>query len=271
MIRKAIIGLTGMFCLAANLTPAAAASADLVTIQTPRGVKQGFILIKPDKPVASVILFAGGHGGLGLKSASAMNWGKGNFLVRTREQFAAHGLMVAVMDAPADQPKGMNAIFRMSPDHGADIGAVAAHLKKQANVPVWLVGTSMGTFSAAGGAIAAKNIDGLVLSSTITRSKPQWKIAQSHRDGVASMALAGITMPVLVVSHRNDGCDITPASDAPKLTGKLGKARKVETVLLEGGDKPQSEPCEAKAQHGFFGIEDKAVNAIAAFVKANGL
>jgi pimeloyl-ACP methyl ester carboxylesterase len=109
-----------------------------------------------------------------------------------------------------------------------------------------------------------------VLSSTITRSKPQWKIAQSHRDGVASMALAGITMPVLVVSHKNDGCDITPASDAPKLTGKLGKARKVETVLLEGGSKPQSEPCEAKAEHGFFGIEDKAVSAIAAFVKANG-
>lgn len=271
MALRLIILLISAFSAIAFLAPAHAASADLVTIRTPRGVKQAFILIKPDKPVASVILFAGGNGALGLKSASAMNWGAGNFLVRTREQFAAQGFMVAVMDAPADRPRGMNAIFRMSAQHGADIGAVAERLKKEADVPVWLVGTSMGTFSAAGGAIAAKNIDGLVLTSTITRSKPRWKIARSHPDGVASMALSRVTVPALILSHKDDGCDLTPAGDAPKLAGKLGKARKVETVLLDGGSEPRSEPCEAKAQHGFFGIEDKAVNAIATFVKANGM
>jgi len=47
-----------------------------------------------------VILFAGGHGALGLKSASAMRWGEGNFLVRSRDEFSAHNLMVAVVDAP---------------------------------------------------------------------------------------------------------------------------------------------------------------------------
>ena len=31
----------------------------LVSISTPRGVEQAFILIKPDHPVASVVLFAG--------------------------------------------------------------------------------------------------------------------------------------------------------------------------------------------------------------------
>ena len=46
----------------------ALADATLVSIPTPRGVKQAFILIKPDKPVASVILFAGGHGALGLQA-----------------------------------------------------------------------------------------------------------------------------------------------------------------------------------------------------------
>ena len=120
-----------------------------------------------------MILFAGGHGGLGLKSASAMAWGAGNFLVRTRDAFAAQGLMVAVIDAPSDQRGGMNAIFRMSGAHAQDIDAVAAYLKKEAAVPVWLVGTSMGTFSAAGGAIGAKSVDGLVLTSTITRAKPR--------------------------------------------------------------------------------------------------
>ncbi len=100
--------------------------------------------------------------------------------------FAAKGLMVAVLDAPSDQQGGMNATFRMGGGHAGDIGAVAAYLKKEAEVPVWLVGTSMGTFSAAAGAIGAKDIDGLVLTSTISRSKPQWKIAQSHPDGVAA-------------------------------------------------------------------------------------
>lgn len=256
--------------LAAGITPARAASSTLVSVQTPRGVKQAFILIKPDKPpVASVILFAGGHGALGLKSASSMKWGAGNFLVRTRDQFAAHDLLVAVIDAPSDKQDGMNGIFRMSAAHAADIGAVAAHLKAQADVPVWLVGTSMGTFSAAGGAIAAKGVDGLVLSSTITRSKPDWKIAQSHRDGVASMPLPQVTVPTLILSHRKDGCDITPAADAPKLSKRLTQSRKVETALLDGGSPPQSDPCDAKSQHGFLGIESEAVGTIAKFVKAN--
>jgi hypothetical protein len=249
---------------------AEAKEAKLVSLTTPRGAKQAFILIKPDgKPAASVILFAGGHGALGLKSASSMRWGTGNFLVRTREMFASKDLMVAVIDAPSDKQGGMNGIFRMGNGHAGDIGAVAAYLKKEADVPVWLVGTSMGTFSAAGGAIGAKGIDGLVLSSTITRSKPHWKIAGSHPDGVASMALGKVTVPALIVSHVKDGCDVTPAVDAPKLQKRLTGAKPVEVVLLEGGSPPQSDPCEAKSQHGFLGIEGRAVDAIAKFVKAN--
>jgi pimeloyl-ACP methyl ester carboxylesterase len=242
---------------------ALAAGSELVSMQTPRGARQAFILIKPDKPVASVILFAGGDGALGLKSAASMSWGAGNFLVRSRDRFAAHGFMVAVVDAPSDRSDGMNAIFRMSSQHAADISAVVAHLKKLADVPVWLVGTSMGTFSAAGGAIAGKGVDGLVLTSTITRAKPDWKIRGSHPDGVASMPLGQITVPALIVSHRKDGCEITPAADAPKLGKALANSRRVETVLLDGGPPPRSEPCEAMSQHGFLGIESAAVGAIA--------
>lgn len=245
-----------------------AAAATLERVTTPRGVTQAFLLHKPEKPDAAVILFAGGHGALGLVDAGKMRWGAGNFLVRSRDKFAEHNLLVAVIDAPADQQDGMSAVFRMSSAHAGDIGAVAAHLRKLANVPVWLVGTSMGTFSAAGGAIGAKGIDGLVLTSTITRAKPEWAIKDSHRDGVGSMPLDKISVPTLIVAHRNDGCPITPASDAGKLSKRLTAARKVETVVLEGGDPPQSAPCEAKSQHGFLGIEGKAVDAIAGFVKA---
>ncbi len=255
--------------LLANSSPAQAQNASLVSINTPRGATQAFILIKPDKPAASVILFAGDHGALGLKSASTMKWGSGNFLIRMRNTFAAHNLMVAVMDAPSDQQQGMNAIFRMGGAHAGDISAVADHLKKQANVPVWLVGTSMGTFSAAGGAIGGKNIDGLVLTSTITRAKPNWIIAQSHRDGVASMALQKVAVPTLIVSHTEDGCDITPAADAAKLRSRLTGTKLVEVALLSGGSPPKSDPCEAMSQHGFIGIENEAVDTVARFIAAN--
>jgi hypothetical protein len=258
-----------MLIVLAGFGDAMAGSTALVTVQTPRGAKQAFILIKPEKPVASVILFAGGHGALGLKTESTMRWGALNFLVRSREKFAAEDLMVAVIDAPSDHQTGMNAVFRMSHDHAEDIGAVAAYLKAQANIPVWVVGTSMGTFSSANGAIGASNIDGLVLTSTITRSKPDWKIAQSHRYGVASMALQHITVPTLIVSHRHDACDITPATDAPKLSKRLTKSSKVDVVLLDGGDRPRSEPCEARSRHGFFGIESEAVSKVVQFVKEN--
>ena len=117
MLRSLLLAIAAI--LLTGVSSAHAAGATLVSIPTPRGAKQAFILIKPDKPVASVILFAGGHGALGLKSASAMAWGAGNFLVRSRNLFAAQGLMVAVIDAPSDQQDGMNAIFRMSSAHAA--------------------------------------------------------------------------------------------------------------------------------------------------------
>jgi hypothetical protein len=264
LLAALLVGVCGAGCGAAN-----AAQPTLVSIPTPRGATQAFILIKPDKPVASVILFAGGHGALGLKSASSMKWGAENFLVRTRDDFAAHNFMVAVVHAPSDQKQGMGAIFRMSRPHADDIGAVAAYLKQQAPAPIWLVGTSMGTFSAAGGAIAAQGIDGLVLTSTITRAAPEWAIAKTHPDGVASMALPQISVPTLIVSHRNDTCELTPAADAPKLGQRLTHASKVETALLDGGKPPQSDPCQAKARHGYFGIEAQAVNTMAKFIGGN--
>ena len=271
MRRATCLGLLSALLLMAGLRAGQAGEAALVSITTPRGATQAFILIKPDnKPVASVILFAGGWGALGLKSESTMRWGTGNFLVRSRDKFAARDLMVAVIDAPSDRQGGINAVFRMSRAHAADIGAVAAHLKREVAVPVWLVGTSMGTFSAAAGAIGASGIDGLVLTSTVTRSKPDWLIARSHPDGVASMPLRKVRVPTLIVSHRDDGCDLTPAADARKLRRRLTRAPKVEVALLEGGDPPQSVPCEAKAQHGFLGIETEAVDTIAKFIVNNG-
>jgi hypothetical protein len=256
----------GVALLLALPTSLPAAASELVSIKTPRGVTQKFILMKPDQPKATVVLFAGGHGALNLQSAASMKWGDGNFLVRSRDIFLKHGFMVAVMDAPSDNAGGMTAQFRMGLDHALDVSAVVLHLRKVSPVPVWFVGTSMGTFSAAGGALGPAKVDGLVLTSTITRAKPDWKIAGSHKDGVASMPLGRVVVPTLILSHKKDGCDITPAADGAKLKRALSKSSRVEIILLEGGLPPQSDPCQAKSEHGFLGIEETAVKAIADFI-----
>jgi hypothetical protein len=263
-IREAAAGIL-LLTLSAS---AAAQEARMVSIATPRGVTQQFILIRPARPTAALILFAGGHGALGLSGTGAMRWGAGNFLVRSRGLLAARGFTVAVADAPSDRGDGMTARFRMSTAHAADIGAIASHLKGQEPLPVWLVGTSMGTFSAAGGAIAARPVDGLVLTSTITRAKPDWIIADTHPDGVASMALEEVSAPTLILAHRHDRCDVTPAADTTKLRRRLRSAHPVAVRLLEGGDTPRSSACEALSEHGFLGIEDTAVGAIAEFIRA---
>ena len=252
-----------------NSTPATAQDAELVSIVTPRGVAQPFILIEPEDPVAAVILLVGGHGALGLKSPTEMDWGERSFLVRTRQKFAAQKLIVALVDAPSDREDGMDAAFRMGNAHAGDIDAVGGYIKQLADVPVWAVGTSTGTWSAAWNAIAADNIDGLVLTSTITKPRSHWKLAQTHPDGVASLPLDEVLLPTLILAHAEDTCDTTPPDGVSKLRDRLTNAQPVEVVMLKGGEANPSEACEATSRHGFLGVDDEAVGVIVKFITAN--
>ena len=81
------------------------------------------------------------------------------------------------------------------------------------------------------------------------------------------MPLQQVGVPTLIVSHRRDGCAITPASDGAALKAKFTASPRAELKLLDGGLPPKSDPCEAMSQHGFLGIEKEAVGAIASFVK----
>lgn len=243
-------------------------AAEFVRLNTRSGVEQNFLLIKPAKPVASVILFAGGKGALNLSSflgSPTINWGKNNFLVRTKELFAEQGFLVAVVDAPSDQQSeaGMLGGFRDSTEHATDIDHVISYLRKKADVPIWLVGTSRGTESATNVAInSQQRPNGLVLTSSI--SKPNAK-----GTAVTRMALEKITIPTLVVANSDDHCRVTPPEGARKIAGMLINSRKVEVKLFSGGDTPRSKPCHALSYHGYLGIEDEVVRFISNFIKSN--
>jgi hypothetical protein len=94
-------------------------------------------------------------------------------------------------------------------------------------------------------------------------------IAKSPPNGVADMALSEIRVPTLIISHREDGCNDSPPAGAAVLKTRLTRSRKVEIALLDGGDPPQSSPCDAYSAHGYFGIEAEAVDTIANFINRN--
>ena len=237
----------------------------VVDIPTRPGVTQRVVLVSPDHPKAAVILFPGGHGGLRISSNGSFKWGKENFLVRTRKMFAEQGLLVAVVDAPSDRqtPPYLGG-FRQRPEHVTDIKATIAWLRQQAKIPVWLVGTSRGTQSAAFIAtqlpVTGGGPDGLVLTSTILKD--------NKGRPVPDMDLEKITIPVLVVHHKQDGCKHCPYTELPRLLDKLSAAPKKELFTFEGGQN-RGDPCEPFAYHGFNGLDKDVVSKIAEWIVMN--
>src|SRR4051812_22430881 len=134
-------------------------------------------------------------------------------------------------------------------------------------VPVWAVGTSAGTISAA--AVVASYPDliaGAVFTSSITRRFPG-RSAWSDKNprGIASMAIGQFAKPVLVVSHKDDQCAITPAADAELLAASFAASPRSKHVIIEGGS-PHGDPCEAFSPHGFLDVEPQVVDVILDFV-----
>lgn len=243
------------------------AAEELVSLQSRDGVEQRYLLITPEHPRAAVILFAGGKGVIGLDKGDfggvSVRRG-GNFLVRSRDRFAGHGLLVAVVDAPSDQQgrRGMLGGFRGSAEHVRDIDAVIDDLQRRANIPVWLVGTSRGTESAAFLAIhSSRRPHGLVLTSAMS-------VRNDNGEAVTEMALDQIRIPTLLVAHEQDGCSKTPAAGAEDIRAGLTAASRVAIKYFDGG-REEGNPCKARSHHGFLGIEDQVVAHIADFIKAN--
>ena len=247
----------------ATVAATGAAAEEIKTLQTPRGVTQAFVYLRrPGTPTASVILFSGGDGHLKLAGRERMGAG-GNFLVRTRGKFAGQGFLVAVPDAPSDRTSWGLTDFRTSAKHADDVGALIAFLRSEAPVPVWLVGTSMGSVSAA--SVAAKlppgSIDGIVLTSSVTA----W--SKSQRESLNDVRLGDIRVPVFVVHHEADTCPASLARDAERIAPKLTASPRTAVRFFKGGDTPRSGPCEPFAPHGYLGIEDSVVASIAAFIR----
>jgi hypothetical protein len=227
------IGLLGAAAIFVALVGGSAFADETVSIGGSRAV-----LIKPNAPRASVILLPGGNGGIAAGDHGEINALKFNQLVRTRQAYAARGLAVLVVDAntPLD-------------------GAVQymAAIKR----PVTVIGTSRGTIRAAQGIAAGARPDALVLTSGLLSAE------SGSGQNVMSILGSPASLPrTLVIHHSQDSCRLTlPAGVEPFVKWSAGRAR---AVWVSGGVN-QGDPCEARAYHGFNGLDNQIVGIAAGF------
>jgi alpha/beta superfamily hydrolase len=261
---KNLLALAAITCLFSSPLYAET-TKHVVDIPTRPGVTQRFLVMAPKKTQAAAILFAGGHGGLQIGKDGSLTWGQNNFLVRTQRIFVEKGVMTILIDAPTDRQSTpfLNG-FRQKPEHLADVKSVIAWVReKHPKLPVWLIGTSRGTQSSAYVATELEGTpdgpDGLVLTSSI--------LSDGKSRAVPEMPLEKLTIPVLVVHHKDDGCSHCGYEKAPKLLEKLSASRRKELLTFEGG-MDRGNPCEAMSHHGFNGLENEVVGSIVSWMTA---
>lgn len=259
------------------------ADENIVEIESRVGVTQKFILIKPEHPTAAVLLIPGARGELRLGTF----FGKPtinplyatSFAVESRKNFAKNNLMVAVIDSPSDRnSQGMGWEWRVTEEHAIDLKSVIVYLKKQANVPVWLVGSSNSALSEANFVSRFGNgeVHGLAIGAAVTNITPDNpydpEFSERYPEGVMSVSgLDSFTGPVLIYWHKDDGCILSPPKDAPRLAERFTKSARVEVKYIEGNAPPlrNSDPCKAGSTHDLHGVEDEGAAAIVQFILSN--
>lgn len=235
------------------------AMTEIRTIPTRPGVTMDILVMTPDKPVLrdALILFPGGNG------IGSFKLGKGgivsgwSFLVRSANSFKHNGLSVFTINSPSDHPTGMSSGFRESAEHAEDIAILVKSLEQQGYQRIFLVGNSRGTLSVTSLGTLLKNnhIKGLILTSSL-----------EYDNFLSWLPLDKLTLPVLMLHHREDACRVSSFEEAGKTRDALRRRTSVDFTEINGGAYPRSAPCDNLSAHGFFGVEDKVVQIITDWV-----
>ncbi|MCI2808557.1 alpha/beta hydrolase [Eoetvoesiella caeni] len=231
----------------------------IMRVTTRPGVVVPLYVVWRNQAVATVVLFSGSKGGFGKPGDDG--WpDSGNFLIRTGKMWASQPFNIVMVGRPSDGIDLGDGAVRIGAEHGADNVAIYKAVKSKSNVPLWVVGTSMGTISAVASAVHDTDglISGLVLTSSVTSSK--------RAGAVPTQDLSKIRVPTLVVHHEKDACKICVPSDARTIAGLLVNAPIRKTVMLNGGSGATGNPCEGQHYHGFIGMESAVVAMISAWI-----
>jgi len=219
----------------------------IVVLPTRPGVKQRVLVVRPDgKARGSVLLFKGGSGSNPFSEVSHGFILGGNFLTRSAPLFARQGFIAVIVDTLSDCSGGFADFDRQSPKHIKDIQAVVSYLSEKGDTPIFLVGTSRGTYSVAYLAqkMTSEHVKGIVLTSSMV-----------------DIGLGTTKYPMLFVHHQDDGCRVTTYSNALLSYDRVSSPKKL-FVTIEGGKPATGRECGPFAEHGFLGKESEVVKVI---------
>jgi pimeloyl-ACP methyl ester carboxylesterase len=234
-------------------------SAGSVLRISTRGATLPIFTVWKKDAVATLVLYSGGGGGYGKLGEDG--WpGSPNFLIRSAKLFAAQPFNVVLVGRASDVAN-LDGVARSGDSHDVDNQAIFRAILAQSRVPLWLVGTSMGTISATAAAIRdeGRSVAGIVLTSSVT--------AYRVPGAVPRQELGKIGVPVLVVHHVRDACKVCTPHEAKNIADALKNAPIKKTLLLDGGGEPTGDPCEPMHYHGFIGMEQQAVDLISAWIQ----
>jgi hypothetical protein len=237
--------MTRLFCglLLLFFCPAAWATDELASAKLADGTTLSYLLTTSggQRPTYAVILMPGGKGILAPRTDSGgkiVMSGSGNFLIRSRELFAAGPFVAASTDATT------------SPDR---ILAIVGDLQRRyPGVKVYVIGTSHSTDSTMA---LARPLDGKVAGFVHT----------SSMGAISNLDPRGLKSRHLIVLHKLDACKFTRPSSGMASHRNYG----TELIEMEGG-KSTGDACEAFAYHGYNGIEQPTVEKIKAWIMAGG-
>ncbi len=251
--------------IAFSLPDAVVAREPIVEVAS-RNQKIRAILLKPEKPVASVILLVGGHGKMDIAPNGAIGWGRGNQLIRTRAAYLKQGFAVLVPDIAPNwkTPNGVVQGYRWHPQLGADIGALVAYMRTVAE-PVVIVGTSRAAVSTGVALLVADGKtkpDYVVLTAAMLMpagNQPSFlKAIQGNKQKAQ--------VPMFLIGNKKDSCKYTLPGSIDAFKAWRGD-QKLDVLLLDG-PAGSGHPCEAQAAHGFAGIDDQVVKAVSDWIKS---
>ena len=201
-----------------------------------------------------VLLFPGHPSIMKIRAADSFEL-KGNFLIRARRHWLDDETLVLSVDAPSDEWRNFNGRFRASPRYAEDLqGLMKAVIAVYGKLPWVLVGTSEGSVTAYYAALALQEMqpDSKVIftSSLFNDSR--------NAQGLASLKMAAIHIPILWMHHARDSCDWTPYWQAKRHAEKTHAA----LITVYSSKDSRGDSCEAFSEHGFIGYEKEAVLAM---------
>jgi hypothetical protein len=255
---KGLVAAALRAALAASVLalPGAPASAQAI-VQDIGGTQ--VLFSGPANPRAIVFMFAGGDGTVAFNSAAQVTHMGANFLLRTQSLWLAQGFAYMTLASPSS-------LFgrRHTPAYADTIGRAIDFARSRANIPVWLIGTSMGSIAAANGAAHLPGkVAGVVLSSSVAGAN------RSANETVFDSDLGAIAVPALVVANRGDTCGSAAPGFAPQILAALTRSPRKEVIYFDSRQ-IQSDPCEAMSPHGYLGIEADVVQRISDWIRTAG-